>query len=401
MRMPGVSRALLLLLFVSAACDRAQSETYGFVATLGNDTTAVERITRTGDRIVSDAVGRSPIVVRRKWEATLGPGGSVRHWALHTHVPNPGPGIADLYHEAFFTDSTVRLIRRAGTDTMDVTYAKGYAVAVPWNAFLYGTYDVLFQAAREFPDTTKIGQYFFEGWTEGTLGFARVRRLGGDSVAITSTGLSGTGIAHLDSAGRMLSYSGARTTYDQRAVRVADVPDLDAITERFAADERERNTARSLSPRDTARATVGNAEILVDYSRPLARGRTLVGGLIPYDRVWRTGANAATQITVTSPVVLGGVRLDSGTYTLWTLPTERDVQLIINRQTGQWGTGYGAAHDIARVPMQVDAGAHVEQFTIRIDTADPGNARLVMEWGTFRWSVPVASSVRPSTGRGD
>ena len=388
-RLPALRSAATLLIVAAAACQRTDSETYGFVATLGNDTTAVERITRTGDRIVSDAVGRSPTVVRRKWEATLGPDGRVRHWTLHTHVPNPGPGIADLYHEAFFTDSTVRLVRRAGSDTMDVTYAKGYAVAVPWNAFLYGSYDVLFQAARGLPDTTKIGQYFFEGWAEGTLGFARVRRLGGDSVAITSTGLSGTGIAHLDSAGRMLSYSGAGTTYDQRALRVTDVPDLDSITDRFAEDERERNTARSLSPRDTARATVGNAEILVDYSRPLARGRTLVGGLIPYDRVWRTGANAATQITVTAPVVLGGVRLDSGTYTLWTLPTARDVQLIINRQTGQWGTGYGEAHDIARVPMQVDTTAHVEQFTIRVDTADTGHARLVMEWGTFRWSVPI------------
>ncbi|HSJ15830.1 MAG TPA: DUF2911 domain-containing protein, partial [Longimicrobiales bacterium] len=114
---------------------------------------------------------------------------------------------------------------------------------------------------------------------------------------------------------------------------------------------------------------------------------TLLGGLIPYDRVWRTGANAATHLTITAPLRLAGVPLDRGNYTLWTLPAHDQVRLIINRQTGQWGTGYQARHDIARVAMQVDTlDSPVERFTIRVDTA---GSRLLMEWGTFRWSVPI------------
>ena len=376
-----------LAVLASASCAEERSETWGFVATLGNDTTSVERITRAGDRIVSDAVGRSPLVVRRRWEATLAPDGSVRRWSMDTHVANAPPGESDLHHELELQDGAIRLVRQTGTDSTDRTFVHAYARTVPWNAFLYGTSELLFQAARGLPDSTRIGQYFFEGWSEGNLGFAQLRRLEDGRVAIGSTGLSGSGVAHLDEQGRMLSYSGAGTTYKQEVRRVRDVPDLDALFERFAADERAQGVSRVLSARDTTRATIGAATLVVDYSRPGMRGRTLLGELIPYDRVWRTGANAATHLTVTAPVRLAGTPLDSGSYTLWTLPARDRVQLIINRQTGQWGTGYQARHDIARVAMQVDTlDSPVERFTIRVDTA---TARLLMEWGTFRWSAPI------------
>jgi hypothetical protein len=383
---------LLLLLLFGAGCGRAEGETYGFVATLGNDTTSIERITRVGDRIESDAIGRSPTLVRRRWQATLAPDGTVRDWSMHTHIANAPESEADLYHTAVFGDSIVRVVRRTSRDTTDRTYRQKYAVMVPWNAFVYGTWELLIHAARGRADSTQVGIYFFEGWAEGGFGFGRVRPLGGDSLSVSSSGLSGAGVAHVDAAGRLVSYSGAGTTYKQQVRRVADVPDLDAVFERLAANESGRAPATAFSVRDTARASIDGLDATIEHSRPLARGRVLVGGLIPYGRVWRIGANAATHITFTAPVELAGVPLDSGTYTLWTLPTERDVQLIINRQTGQWGTGYNARQDIARVPMRVDTThASVEAFTIRVEptpTEGPAGA-LVIQWGTFRWSVPL------------
>lgn len=375
-----------------AACDRPPEETYGFIATLGSDTTSVERITRSGNRIVSDAVGRSPVVVRRRWEATLAQDGSIREWTLDTSIPN-GTDITRLHHEASFEDGAVRVVRQVGDSSRTFTHKHAYAAIAPWNAFLYGSYEPVMAAAQGLSDTARIGIYFFEGWAEGQLGFARVRALGGDSVALSSTGLSGSGVAHIDANGRMLSYSGEGTTYKQRVQRVEVVPDLDEIERRFAADEKVKGVNRRLSVPDTMRATVGTAAITVTYGRPLARGRALVGGLIPYDRVWRTGANEATHLQVSAPVNIGGVPLAAGAYTLWTLPTRNGVQLILNSQTGQWGTGYQQRSDIARVPMQVDTlTSPVEKFTIRIDPpSGTGNARLVMEWGPFRWSAPVVA----------
>jgi len=142
------------------------------------------------------------------------------------------------------------------------------------------------------------------------------------------------------------------------------------------------------SPRDTAELVHAGERILVDYGRPYMRGRTIMGGLVPYGEVWRTGANAATTFVTPRDVRIGGTSVPAGTYTLYTLPGESEWQLIINRQTGQWGTEYDQAQDLARVPMQVERTASpVDQFTITLRDGSP--AALVMEWENTRASVPM------------
>jgi Protein of unknown function (DUF2911) len=379
-------QARLALLLVLGACTR--SETYGFVAVLGNDTTSVERVTRKGHRIVGDAIGRSPTVTRRHWQAELGPKGVITQWSMDTDIPNGPPDGRHLHHTATFLDTVTAFTRGTSAGTRSFAYKKSYAETVPWNAFVYATWELLLDAARRQPDTTRarIGQYFFEGWDEGHVGYADIERNPDGSYAISSTGLAGTGTARLDTLGRLASYSGQGTTYKQEVRRITDVPDIDALAARFAADEKRAGLATELSPRDTARATVGDARVTVDYGRPARRGRTLVGELLPYDQVWRTGANAATQLSTSAPIALASVPLRPGTYTLWTLPTKGGVSLIINGQSGQWGTEYRADQDVARRPMTVDSlPANVERFTIRIEPA----GRLVMEWGTFQWSAPI------------
>lgn len=385
---------IALFLVVLAACEHAPTTTYGFVATLGNDTTSIERVSRSRTRIVSDAIGRSPRVTRRHWEAELADDGTVKHWSQDTYVPNAAAPDQHIHYTADFSGDAVRLSRETDAGSRDWSYKNVYPATVPWNAFVYGTYELLLDAARRSPDAKRIGQYFFEGWDEAHIGYAVVGRKDDRTYSIGSTGLAGTGEARVDSAGRMLSYSGAGTTYKQEVHRVDSVPNFDAIASRFAAEEQRTGVPSQLSPRDAVHATVGAATLTIDYGRPARRGRALVGNLIPYNQVWRTGANAATQLTTTAPIDLGGASLPAGSYTLWTMPTPRNVQLIINGQTGQWGTEYDASRDVARVPMTVDSVApNTELFTISIDpdTARGARtgARLVMTWGEFRWSVPV------------
>jgi hypothetical protein len=187
----------------------------------------------------------------------------------------------------------------------------------------------------------------------------------------------------------MLTYSGMRSTYKVAVVRTTAPPDIDSIGNRLAAAER-RTGLQQLSVRDTTRATIGAAALSVDYGRPLARGRTLLGNVISYDRVWRTGANAATQLTTSAPITLAGLSLPAGTYTLWTVPHVSGVDLIVNRQTGQWGTEYRRAQDLGTVAMRSDSvDPAVEKFTIAIEPRDARHGTLVMAWGTFRWTAPI------------
>ena len=145
---------------------------------------------------------------------------------------------------------------------------------------------------------------------------------------------------------------------------------------------------RSASPRDTARGTVGSATLLIDYGRPSRRGREIFGSLVPFDQVWRTGANAATTFVVGAPVQLAGQPLPAGTYTLYSLPSSNGWTLIVNGQTGQWGTEYSEGRDVLRIPMAVSRTEPVDNFRISVE-GGAGEGRLVFAWDTLQGTVPV------------
>jgi Protein of unknown function (DUF2911) len=144
------------------------------------------------------------------------------------------------------------------------------------------------------------------------------------------------------------------------------------------------------SPPATADVTLAGKTVTIKYSRPSMRGRKIMGELVPYGQVWRTGANEAT--TLTSPVALkiGNVDVAAGEYTLWTLPSEGTWKLIINKETGQWGTNYNGDRDLGRADMQKAALDHpVEQFLISWKKESDRKAELVLEWERTRVWVPV------------
>jgi hypothetical protein len=144
-----------------------------------------------------------------------------------------------------------------------------------------------------------------------------------------------------------------------------------------------------LSPPGQAAVTIGAATITIDYARPSMRGRKIMGELVPFDKVWRTGANAATTLKTTAAIDLGGTLVPAGTYTLYTLPGEKAWKLIINKQTGQWGTQYDQAQDFARVDLNVGAtAAPVEQFTITLTGTGSSSGLLTMEWENTKLTLP-------------
>ena len=128
----------------------------------------------------------------------------------------------------------------------------------------------------------------------------------------------------------------------------------------------------------------------IDYSRPLLRGRTLLGDVIPYDRVWRTGANAATQFTTSTAIRLAGMQVPAGTYTLFTAPHTNGVDLIVNKQSGQWGTECNGSRNLGTAKITSEAStATVEEFTISIIPSDDRQGTLVLEWGSLKWLAPI------------
>jgi hypothetical protein len=389
-----------------AGCQTSQPpEHYGFVALLGNDTVSVESVTRRADTLVSEEVDRFPRVRRRHSRIVLAPDGGIRHLEMDIRSPSePEPQRMRRVVAEVGADS-VRITKRDSTGTKYIAFASGGALMMAHLPQMYSLIDLYFAAALKRAESTKLAAgegvtvrqfYIDREFDRFPLHSGFVRPLPGGRAEIRHDWLAGWGDAMFDSTHRMQAYSGKRSTYQVDVRRVAEFPDVEAIGERFAALEAAGGGMKQLSVRDTARGTIGAASLTVDYSRPLARGRVLLGNVIPFDLVWRTGANAATQFSTSQPITLAGLRVPAGTYTLWTVPRKDGrAELIVNKQTGQWGTGYDGAKDLGMKPMTVDTlAAPVDKFSITIVPTDARRGSLVMEWGTFKWTAPIVTAPR-------
>ncbi|HUF65084.1 MAG TPA: DUF2911 domain-containing protein [Gemmatimonadaceae bacterium] len=195
----------------------------------------------------------------------------------------------------------------------------------------------------------------------------------------------GTIRVRLDDQLRAQEVDARNSALGGHALRIGSV-DAAAEAARFAALDAAGQGLGPLSPPDSIRAQVGGANIAINYHRPSMRGRTIFGGVVPLGRVWRTGANQATSFTTDRDLMIGDTRVPAGAYTVWSLPSESGWHLILNKQTGQWGTEYNAEQDLAHIPMSVETlSSPVEQFAIAV--AEDGTLSLV--WSDRRATVPV------------
>ena len=145
------------------------------------------------------------------------------------------------------------------------------------------------------------------------------------------------------------------------------------------------------SPRDSTKLVLTGNTLTVNYGKPSARGRKIIGSVVPYGQVWRTGANETTTFTTESDIVLGGVTVPKGTYSLFTLPSKQTWQLIVNKETGQSGLVYHPRLDLARIKLQKRLlSDYVERLTISLNRVDNRSGVLKIEWERTSLSVPFS-----------
>jgi hypothetical protein len=148
------------------------------------------------------------------------------------------------------------------------------------------------------------------------------------------------------------------------------------------------------SPRDSVQEVFAGKALSVVYGRPSARGRKIMGGVVPYNQIWRTGANEATTIRTDADLVLGGKTVPRGTYSLYTLPSKSSWQLVMNKEIGQSGLVYHQQLDIARVKLQKSAlRNHVERFTVSIERVSPNSGVLKLAWEKTQLSIPFTMKI--------
>jgi hypothetical protein len=362
-----------------------QQDSGAFIVRLGTDTLSLEQFRRSATQVRGEFVIRAPRSFHRIYTVDLNPDGSIRRFELVTHNISGGPGPAEIRQTVELVGDTAVLTAPRG-DSMVTTRVAAPRGTIPFALHIYGYLEQIARATRPSGDSTIISSVAFGSTT--TSGGV-VRKRGGDTLQIgwTQGALAGLGpfTFRLDPAGRLVWLTGKGSTVQVDVERVPWTAfNLAAVGPQYA-----NRPLGQLSVRDTARATLGGAEVWIDYSKPMKRGREIFGNVVPWNTVWRTGANSATQFNTPVALMIGGAAVPAGKYTLWTLPTPTGWKLIINKQTGQWGTEYHPEQDLVRVDAKVETlPAPVEQFVIAFEPAG-APAMITFTWDRTRVSVPV------------
>ena len=374
---PVLASLVALLIAGPAAAKEAGS----FVVMLGRDTTSVERSLGTDARVEVDQIGRAPRVLRRHFVYDF-KDGVISH--LNMVVTPPGATTPTQVIDARFTADSMLMQTRAGDAPVreqHIAMPGGTVVVAsssPWSMYQRQT----MKLARSGRDSLRTPMYLLGA---GNTDWLSLHKAGRDSVVLFNTHQD---LFHLrvDKDGRILGVLPIAGTGKVSVQRVANL-DLDAYAASWMALEKQGAGLGMLSPRDTVRVGVGGALLSIDYGRPAKRGRVVFGGVVPLGEVWRTGANAATQFKTDKALDFGGTVVPAGFYTLWTIPSANGWKLVINGETGQWGTDHKADKDLYAIDMQLSALSQpVERFTIGVEPSG-GAGVLIMTWDTTRASV--------------
>ena len=184
---------------------------------------------------------------------------------------------------------------------------------------------------------------------------------------------------------RVLAYS-VLTVSLLAAVACETEPASTEVAEASAQAEPER-----LSPHESVSAKLGEANITITYGRPYKKGREIYGGLVPFDAVWRTGADEATTLESDRDLMVGSLHVPAGKYALFTIPATSAWTLIVNKVSDQWGAfRYDESQDLGRVEMSVsDTEELTEQLTIGIEAGDGPNGTLSIVWDKTSATLPL------------
>lgn len=346
---------------------RLSAQDATIVYRLGRDTVAVEQFTRSATKFSGETVIRSgPTVTRTQYDITLAAGKPTAMVIRRRQADgSPIPNNPLEYRFALRPDSVRReIVWKDSTQTLGFA-ANNAFVVLP--VYSYAPFELLYArgTGRDSVPAVNLG-----GNTISAVGLQKF----GDTLRMR--GGTYQMLIRFDRDGHVQWTDGVLTTNKAIGTRVSGTADIAKLASSM-------KPTGVLSPRATAYAGFNRGPIFISYGRPAVRERTVWGGvLIPFDSVWRTGANEATHLATSKTMVLGDMTLAPGLYTLWTQHTRAGTYLIVNRQVGQWGTEYAASEDIGRVKVAMaKTPEHVEDFTITVRPTGQNRGAIDLAWG--------------------
>jgi hypothetical protein len=383
-------RVLLFLLPLSCGFLARSQKPYNkkgcLIYTLGKDTTAIGNYELNGYDFSLTVADLTEAVTVSKLKGTFFPNGELQAVEGNMYKPVQGkdPQLLSAYKLYYDSNSTFIETRRNNTVSKRKYPAKimvanslgGYTLvympallvnfAPGKNGDSVLSHHIVFNSARDFV----------------------IRKTGDGNFSIGSS-VMGIFTLSLDKKDNLRSVDGIGTSWNIKGT-VVPLLNMDSVIATNVSKDQVNPHIAITNRLDSVQRTIGGAAIKIRYSRPSVRGRVIFGEVVPYDRFWRTGADAATKLTLSQPIYFNGKELPAGEYSIFTLPSKNGWTIMFNKQPNIWGTEYKAANDVLRVPMSVEVlQERAELLTIDLVQTDKGG-RIEISWEKMKASVPFS-----------
>ena len=375
---------LVTLIFLGTGCDTGtsvQDESVHFITLLGADTLAAETFQVHERSVEARVMLRTPETSLQHYVLKQNDSGAMLSLSASYYDPLDPDGPPVRSQEVTVEGDSVIIVQTSeeGTTRRSALYEEG---TLPFLDMIHWPYELALKTAYS-AETQPYVQPLLAG--SRIMPF-EISRLSADSMSIKHP-FRGTMGVRVNEMGQLLTLNAAGTTRKVLVSRVETL-DLTALATRYGQMDEAGKPFGDLSTRGETLATISGVDFRVDYGRPAKRGRAIYGSLVPYGEIWRTGANRATHLEISGDIMLDGLSVPAGTYTLYSIPESDGGLLIVNKQTGQGGTTYNQDQDLGRVAMRVNSTPElVEQFTIAIEQTQTGGV-LKLLWDTTSLEIP-------------
>lgn len=361
------------------AQEKHQDNRY-LIYTLGKDTTMIGHYQINRDNFEMTVLIRSPLEVH-KLRGSLFSTGECKYVEGYAYKPSVGKDslLLQTYKLYIKNDSTFTEQNMGGKLSVFGYAGRGM---LHLGIYPYVFFNPLYaQYAPVNPGDSLLSYHLLFGRKDPVI----VKRVNKNTVTIGGS-IMGKFTIYLNKKGKPDSIDAIGSSWNVKG-KILPYLNMDSVINAEAVKAQQYGAMPVLNKPDLVQATIDSTLIKINYSRPSMRGRVIFGEVVPWNRFWRTGANAATKISLSSPVFFDGKELPAGEYSIFTMPAKNGWSMMFNRDANIWGTQYNPANDVLRVPMQVEQLREpMELMTIEVLPVNGGGAINVL-WEKTKVSV--------------
>jgi hypothetical protein len=369
---------LFVLCFVSllALAQNNRQDSGYIIYTFAKDTTSIAYFRLTGDDFTTTFVDRAYLNVSKlnvtKIKGRFFPNGELQSMEGYKFQPNVGKDSILLEtFKLYVKDGSSYSEQKSGEGITEEKYPG--RVMVSFYPYIYLPVLLANYVPKNVGDSI-VGNSFSDPPAKFVIKRLSERKLTAYSRYM------GLFTLYLNERGKVASIDAIGSSYNVKATIVPSL-NLDSLILQYIKREQQFGPLGFAKERDSVQVAISNTSIKIDYSRPSMKGRVIFGEVVPWNRHWRTGANRATKITINHPLDFNGKMLSAGEYSIFTMPSQTGWTMMFNKEANIWGTDYNSAHDVLRVPMQVEQLKEpVELMTIEVvPTAKGGAINVIWE----------------------